>query len=89
MKMLKLSAVLISALIASPAFASATVSDPVGDILPSFVGTGSPDLDVTSFSVSLNSAATTFTLGAVLAGDIDPSLAGFYVIGVNTGAGAR
>jgi len=88
MKTFELSAVLISALVASPAFASATVSDPVGDILPSFVGTGSPDLDVTSFSVSLNSAATTFTLGAVLAGDIDPSLAGFYVIGVNTGTGA-
>jgi hypothetical protein len=74
-------------ILGSPAVA-ATVSDPVGDILPSFVGTGSPDLDVTSFSVSLDSSATTFSLGAVLAGDIDPMLAGFYVIGVNTGAGA-
>jgi hypothetical protein len=64
------------------------MSDPVGDFIPSFTGTASPDLDVTSFSVSLDAAATTFSLGAVLAGDIDPSLAGFYVIGVNTGSGA-
>jgi hypothetical protein len=85
MKILKVSA-LLPFMLGSPALA-ATVSDPVGDIIPSFVGTGSPDLDVTSFSVSLDPAATMFSLGAVLAGDIDPSLAGFYVIGVNTGSG--
>jgi hypothetical protein len=73
---------------APAAAVSITVADPVGDILPSFVGTGSADLDVTSFSVSLDPSATTFSLGAVLAGDINPALAGFYVIGVNTGAGA-
>jgi hypothetical protein len=87
MKTLRLAAALVPMIVGAPAGA-ATVSDPVGDILPSFVGTGSPDLDVTSFSVSLDASATTFTLGAVLAGDIDPSLAGFYVIGVNTGSGA-
>jgi hypothetical protein len=43
---------------------------------------------VTSFSVSLDAGSNMFALGAVLAGDIDPSLAGFYVIGVNTGSGA-
>jgi len=73
--------------VSSPA-AAATVVDATGDIIPSFTGTGSPDLDVTSFSVSLNPAGTTFTLGAVLAGDINPALPGFYVIGVNTGSGA-
>ena len=58
-------------LIVSSSAVAATVSDPTGDFLPSFVGTASPDLDVTSFSVSLDPGATNFTLGAVLAGD-DP-----------------
>jgi hypothetical protein len=89
MRTLKFAVALLPMIASSPAAAvSATVSDPVGDILPSFVGTGSPDLDVTSFSVTLDASATTFSLGAVLAGDIDPALAGFYVIGVDTGAGA-
>jgi hypothetical protein len=87
MKTIRLATTLLALIATSPAVAS-TVSDPVGDFLPSFTGTASPDLDVTSFSVSLDPAATSFALGAVLAGDIDPSLAGFYVIGVNTGSGA-
>jgi hypothetical protein len=89
MKNLRFAVAFLPLLISAPAAAvSITVADPVGDILPSFVGTGSADLDVTSFSVSLDPSATTFSLGAVLAGDINPALAGFYVIGVNTGAGA-
>lgn len=87
MKTIPLAVALLSCIVGSPAVAS-TVSDPVGDFLPSFVGTAGPDLDVTSFSVSLDPSATNFSLGAVLAGDIDPALAGFYVIGVNTGSGA-
>jgi hypothetical protein len=73
--------------VSSPA-AAVSIVDAANDIIPSFTGTGSPDLDVTSFAVSLDAAATTFSLGAVLAGDINPALPGFYVIGVNTGAGA-
>ena len=89
MKNLRFAVAFLPLLISAPAAAvSITVADPVGDILPSFVGTGSADLDVASFSVSLDPSATTFSLGAVLAGDINPALAGFYVIGVNTGAGA-
>lgn len=87
MRTINLALVLLPIIIGSPAIA-ATVSDPVGDFSPSFTGTPSPDLDVTSLSVSLNSSATTFSLGAVLAGDINAALPGFYVIGVNTGAGA-
>jgi hypothetical protein len=78
---------LLPIIVSSPAIA-ATVSDATGDFLPSFTGTASPDLDVTSFSVSLDPAATTFSLGAVLAGDVNTALPGFYVIGVDTGAGA-
>lgn len=87
MKTIPFAVALISVIASSPAHAVSIV-DAAGDILPSFVGTGSPDLDVTSFAVSLDPSATTFSLGAVLAGDINPALAGFYVIGVNTGTGA-
>ena len=89
MRKTRLAVALILLFAGSPTLAAttATVSDPVGDFLPSFTGTASPDLDVTSFSVSLDPSATTFSLGAVLAGDIDPSLPGFYVIGVDTGTG--
>jgi len=87
MRSIKFAVALLPIALGSPALA-ATVSDPTNDFLPSFVGTASPDLDVTSFSVSLDPGATTFTLGAVLAGQINPALAGFYVIGVDTGAGA-
>jgi len=75
-------------LIAGSAAQAASIVDAAGDIIPSFIGTGSPDLDVTNFAVSLDPGATTFSLGATLAGDINPALAGFYVIGVDTGAGA-
>jgi hypothetical protein len=87
MKTIKLVAALLPIFVSSPA-AAVSIVDAANDIIPSFTGTGSPDLDVTSFAVSLDAAATTFSLGAVLAGDINPALPGFYVIGVNTGAGA-
>lgn len=87
MRSINVALALLPILLGSPA-AAATVSDPVNDFLPSFAGVASPDLDVTSFSVSLDPGSTAFTLGAVLAGQIDPSQAGFYVIGVDTGAGA-
>lgn len=87
MKSIKLATILLPLVISSPA-AAVSIVDAANDIIPSFTGVGSPDLDVTSFAVSLNPAATTFSLGAVLAGDINPALPGFYVIGVNTGAGA-
>ncbi|HVF92999.1 MAG TPA: PEPxxWA-CTERM sorting domain-containing protein [Sphingomonas sp.] len=74
------------ALATTPAH-GATVSDAVGDFVPGFIGPNSPDLDVTSFSVGYNSATSTFILGASFAGAIDPSVPGFYVIGVNTGTG--
>lgn len=87
MKTIQIALAALPMIISSPVLAT-TVTDPVGDVLPSFVGTGSPDLDVTSFSVDLDPSAMTFSLAAMLAGDIDPALAGFYVIGVDTGAGA-
>ena len=87
MRKLRLALALLPVVISSPAMA-ASVVDAANDIIPSFVGTASPDLDVTNFAVSLNPANTVFTIGPTLAGDINPAVAGFYVIGVDTGKGA-
>lgn len=74
------------ALAATPA-AAVTVSDPTGDFLPSFVGTQSPDLDVTNFSVVFD--GTNFLLSATLAGDVVPGNNALYVIGIDTGTGVN
>ena len=67
MKTIPIAVSLLSLIAAAPAHATATVSDPTGDFLPSFAGPVSPDLDVTSFSVSLDSSSTNFNIGAVFA----------------------
>ena len=46
MKTLTLAAALLPFILGAPAVAS-TISDPVGDFIPSFTGTASPDLDST------------------------------------------
>ena len=66
--------------------AASVVSDPEGDILSTFVGVPSPDLDVLTFFVILNSA-NNFVLEADFAGAINPATNALYVIGVNTGTG--
>ena len=66
---------------------AASVTDPVGDFLPTFVGPNDAALDVTFFSVSFDDAADEFRLRATMAGDIDPNVFGLYAIGVNTGTG--
>lgn len=76
------------ALAASPAVAqTASVTDAVGDFLPTYAGPHAADLDVTSFSVNYDSVAQLFTLGATFAGAIHAETGGTYIIGVNTGTG--
>jgi hypothetical protein len=72
---------------ASPA-AATVITDPIGDFIGSFAGPNAPDLDVTTFSAVFNPESRIFTLGGTLAGTIDPENDFYYVIGVNTGAGA-
>jgi hypothetical protein len=65
-----------------------SVSDPLGDLLPTFAGSAlSTDLDVVGASVFYNSAADTFTFSSTMAGAIGQTAGGFYVWGVNRGAG--
>ena len=63
-------------LLSMPAAAS-VVADPEGDILDTFVGVESPDLDVTSFSVVFDSSVNNFVLEAVFAGPINPATNAF------------
>ncbi|MET3713410.1 hypothetical protein ABIC65_004142 [Sphingomonas trueperi] len=88
MRILLGAAALVS-LAAAPALAQTqTVTDATGDFLAGYTGPKLADLDVTSFSVSYDSADKLFTLGTTFAGAITPGTAGFYVFGVNTGKGA-
>ncbi len=74
---------------AAPALAQTqSVTDATGDFLSGYTGPKLADLDVTSFSVSYDATAQLFTLGTTFAGTITPGTPGFYVYGVNTGAGA-
>lgn len=88
MKTLYLLAAATAAMLAAPAAQASTVLDPTGDFSPGYTGAAA-DLDVTSFTVNYNAVTNVFTLGATMAGAIDPATAGVYIIGVNTGTGAN
>jgi hypothetical protein len=80
----------IAALSAVPQLSHAidSVSDPVGDFLPTFGGSAlSTDLDVTGATVTYNPATDVFTLSGTFAGAPGSTSTGFYVWGVNKGAG--
>ncbi len=89
MRKILLAAGAVLALAAAPAMASTTVADAKGDFLSGYTGPKTDDLDVLSFFVAYDATAQMFDLRATLAGDIDPSSPGFYVIGVNTGTGVN
>lgn len=87
MRRISLVCALLPFVVSTPA-AATVITDPVGDIIPSFTGTPSGDLDVTSFSVLFNPETEIFSITGVLAGLIVPDNDYYYAIGVNTGAGA-
>lgn len=87
MRSVLLAAATVLALAAAAPSQAVTITDDVGDFLPSFAGPESDDLDVISFAVTFDDATDAFRLTAAMAGDIDPAKAGLYVIGVNTGTG--
>jgi len=71
---------------ATPAHADSVAFDPVGDFLPTYVGPQNGDLDVISTSVSLS--GTNFLFSATMNGQIGTTPLGFYIWGVDRGAGA-
>jgi hypothetical protein len=77
-------ATLTAILLASPA-AAALAIDPQGDFLPTYTGPLGADLDVLSTSATL--AGGIFSFHATLAGEIGTTAGGFYVFGIDRGAG--
>lgn len=75
----------IAALAAIAAVPAAATIDPAGDFIPSYTGPQNPDLDVLSANVTLDRGV--FDFQALLAGDIGGTPGGFYVFGVDRGAG--
>lgn len=64
------------------------ITDPKGDFLATFAGSAaSTDLDVLSASVFYNPGTDLFTLTATMDGLVGSTATGFYVWGVNRGAG--
>src|SRR5690348_6799800 len=88
MRKLTLALALVPIVFGTPA-AAATVVDPTGDFLPAYNGPHTGEFDVTSFTALFDPSASLFQLSATLAGTINPATDGYYIIGVNTGAGAR
>ena len=82
--------VLGSAVLAAtmPLAQAAGIPDVVGDFLPTFGGTSAmTDLDVTSVLVTYNTSIDVFTFTSTQAGNVGLTSTGFYVWGVNRGAG--
>ena len=67
--------------------AHADIPDPKGDFLPSYTGTKGADLDVISVNASFNKTGVTLT--GTMDGAIGLTEGGFYVWGVNRGAGTE
>lgn len=87
MRKLTLALAFAPIVLGSPALAG-NVPDPTGDFLASYNGPDTGEFDVTSFSAVFDPSTSLFQLSATLAGAINPETDGYYIIGVNTGAGA-
>ena len=67
---------------------AAPISDPIGDFLPTFIGTKGADLDVVRADVTLVGNSSFLFFGQ-LNGTIGTTAGGFYVFGLNRGAGTE
>ncbi len=75
----------IGAAMAAATSASATVVDPVNDLLATYTGPVGGDVDIMSGDVAFD--GTSFLLSATLASDIDPIPGQLYAWGIDRGAG--
>jgi hypothetical protein len=81
-------AALLTAAAPLASHAADSISDPLGDFLPTFGGsTASADLDVIGATVTYNQFTDVFTFSTTLAGAVGTTPNGLYVWGVNKGAG--
>ncbi|MBX9579675.1 MAG: hypothetical protein K2X87_05140 [Gemmataceae bacterium] len=82
---LTLALALSLAAVAPSAARAAITTDPAGDFLATFTGPHNGDLDVTGVEVLFDGSV--FTLHAVVDAPVGTTAGGFYVWGVNRGAG--
>jgi hypothetical protein len=76
----------LAALALAPGLAQATtVTDPVGDFLPTYTGPLNGDMDVIAAGAVINGTDITFT--ANFDGTIGTTVGGLYVLGINRGGG--
>lgn len=75
----------MGAALAAATSASATVVDPADDLLATYTGPVSGDVDILSGDVAFD--GTSFLLTATLAGDVDPTPGQLYAWGIDRGAG--
>jgi PEP-CTERM motif len=83
MKSAYVGALAIAAALAAASAHATTISDSVGDFLPTFVGPHDADLDITSFTVDL--VGSNFIVSATVNGLIGSTPNSEFVFGVNTG----
>jgi hypothetical protein len=77
-----------AALLGSGSAHAVSITDPVGDFLPTFAGSVlSADLDVVDATVTYNPTTNIFTLSSTQAGAVGLTSTGTYIWGVNRGAG--
>lgn len=82
---MRLFGLLSVAAFASTPPASAAVVDPVGDLLATYTGPVTSDVDIVSGDVAFDGAS--FFFNAAMAGAIDPQPGQLYAWGINRGAG--
>jgi hypothetical protein len=71
----------------APSLAAQRINDATGDFLPTYTGPKGADLDVVSAQVFYDPAISKFAFTATMAGAIGTTTNGFYVWGLNKGAG--
>lgn len=82
---LGLAGVLAAFALAPQVSRAATITDPVGDFLPTYTGPLNGDMDV--ISVGAVQDGTSVTLTATMNGAIGTTAGGLYVLGINRGGG--
>ena len=80
-------ALLVTALTVLASAASAAITDPIGDFIPSFTGPHHGDLDVASAFVTYNPGTDTFFFSGTMDDAIGTTPTAFYVWGVDRGTG--
>lgn len=86
---------LLASLIASAfAFTGAgaqaqSITDAVGDFLPTYTGPQSGDVDVVSAFAGYNAGNDTFSFSGTFAGAVGTTAGAFYVLGLDRGVGTE